>query len=334
MTLKAAVIGVGSMGKNHARVYNELDNVELVAVSDIDKALSDKVASKYKVNSYIDYNELLEKEKPDLVSIVVPTSLHHKVALDVINHGINLLVEKPIASTAEEAEEIIQKASEKKVKLCIGHIERFNPAILELKKRLDAGALGRIYSIQINRVGPFPTRIRDVGVVLDLAVHDLDMMRFLTGSEPKRIYAETERRIHTEHEDILNGFVKFESKTLGVLNINWLTPTKIRELRVTGEKGMFVANQLTQDLYFYESTEKINNNMSYTDMMMGVSEGNMTTLKINKKEPLVAELSAFAASVQNNSDVPVSGEDGLKALELAKLLIESANKKTSLKTGK
>ena len=139
--------------------------------------------------------------------------------------------------------------------LTVGHIERFNPAIRELRRRLEAGELGRIFQISATRLGPFPARIRDVGVVVDLAPHDLDVMRFLVRAEPVRIYAETERRIHTEHEDLFNGTVRFANGVLGVLNINWVTPTKRRVLTVTGERGMYVADYISQDLVFYANPE-------------------------------------------------------------------------------
>jgi len=329
---KAGVIGVGSMGKNHARVYSDIDSADLVAIADPNKELVEKIAAKYHINAYTDYKEMLEKEALDIVSVVVPTTLHKQVSFDVIDQGVNLLLEKPIASTREEAQDIIKKAEEKGVKLAIGHIERFNPAVIELKRRLEAGELGRLYKMHARRVGPFPSRIRDVGVVIDLAVHDLDMMSYLMGSELKRVYAEAEQKINTEHEDMLNGVLKFKNDTLGVLSINWLTPTKIREFSITGEKGMFVVNQLTQDLYFHENALlKESNEKSYSDIIMGVSEGNMTRIKINKKEPLRAELESFIDSVHNDKPVTVTGEDGLKALEMAHLLIESAKRKEVIK---
>jgi UDP-N-acetylglucosamine 3-dehydrogenase len=322
--LNAAVIGIGAMGKNHARIYSELDGVKLVALCDSSpehaKFLSEKFGCKY----YPDYNDMLSKEKIDLVSIAVPTSFHKAVALDCIAKKVNCLIEKPIAPSLKDAEEIIRAARNKKVKLTVGHVERFNPAVIELKKRLGNNELGRVFKIDANRVGPFPARIRDVGVVIDLATHDIDIMRYITGSEVARLYAETERKIHTSSEDLLSGLLKFKNNAICNFNINWLTPTKIRKLYVTGEKGMFVVNYLNQDLYFYEN-EEIHNNLEYADLMRGVSEGKMTKFFINKKEPLKAELEHFVDCVKNGKEPLISGEDGLKALEIALKLIESAN---------
>lgn len=322
--LNAAVIGIGAMGKNHARLYDELDNIKLVAVADPNEKDGKNIAEKYNCKWYAEYKEMIKKEKIDIVSIVVPTQHHALVAIDCLNKKIHCLVEKPIASSVEEGKKVIAAAEKNKAKLMIGHIERFNPAVIELKKRLDNDELGRIFKIDVNRVGPFPARIRDVGVVIDLATHDIDIMRYLTGSEVARLYAETEMKIHTSNEDLLSGLLKFKNGAICNFNINWLTPTKIRKLYVTGEKGMFVVNYLNQDLYFYEN-EEIRNNLNYADIMRGVSEGKMIKFFVNKKEPLKAEIEHFVDCVKNGKEPLVTGGDGLKALEIALKLIESAN---------
>jgi UDP-N-acetylglucosamine 3-dehydrogenase len=321
--LNVAVIGVGSFGKNHVRVYSELENVRLAAVADPDEGHL-KAAAKTGASCYLDYKEMLAKEQLDVVSVVVPTRLHHKIALEVIEAGINLLIEKPIASTVEEAQEIIEAAKAKNLKLTVGHIERFNPAIIELKKRLDKGELGRIYRVGVNRLGPFPTRVRDVGVVIDLAVHDLDIVRFLVGEEVEHLYARTEKKIHTNHEDFLAAILTFKNKTVCNLNIDWLTPAKVRKLFIAGEKGQFVADYLKQDLSFQENSY-LENNISYSDIMRGVSVGKHIQFNIQKKEPLRAELEHFLECVENDKQPMISGEDGMKALELALDLIKSSN---------
>ncbi|MGC8874745.1 MAG: Gfo/Idh/MocA family protein, partial [Chloroflexia bacterium] len=243
---------------------------------------------------------------------------------DVMAQGVHVLVEKPIASTVDEAEEMIRAAKQYGVKLAVGHIERFNPAVIELKKRLDRGELGRIFLIHARRLGPFPERIQDMGVVIDLAAHDLDVMYYLLGQEVERVYAETTRWIHARHEDMLCGLLRFRDGCLGLLDINRLTPTKIRELSVTGEKGMFVVNYLTQDLYFYENTYTAGNwdNLS---ILKGVGEGNMVRLTVARKEPLRAELEAFVRAVKDDLAPPVSGEDGLRVLRLALQLVRSGS---------
>jgi len=323
MTLRAAVIGVGSMGKNHARIYWELPNVDLVGVADFDHDTADNIANKYGTKAFYDYRNLLEETKPDAVTLAVPTIYHRDIALDIIDHGIPLLIEKPIAFTIEEGQSIIDAAEQNQVKLMIGHIERFNPAIITLKEHINAGKLGRIFQMDAHRQGPFPARIADVGVVVDLAVHDLDVMRFVSQKEIIRVYAETEKHIHSKYEDLLTGLVRFSDGIIGTLAINWLTPTKIREFIVTGERGLYRCDYLTQDLYFFENPVSSGSEWDNLRVLRGVREGQMVRHIIAKKEPLRSEQEAFLNSIENDGPVPVSGEDGLKALELAKTIVKS-----------
>ncbi|HLA07977.1 MAG TPA: Gfo/Idh/MocA family oxidoreductase [Anaerolineales bacterium] len=321
--MKVAVIGVGSMGRNHARVYDELPDVELVAVVDSEKSLVAGTAEKYNIRPYADYREMLEKEKPQAVSIAVPTAMHEQVGLAVMEAGAHVLMEKPIAATVEEGRRLIEKAHAMKTQLMVGHIVRFNPAIQVLKQKLDAGELGRIYQILCRRAGPFPDRIRDVGVIVDLAPHDIDIMRFLVGSDPIRVYAEIEQRIHTEYEDLLWATLRFADGIIGGLEINWLTPTKIRETLVLGERGLFRVDDLTQDLYFFENAQVKDVQWAALQTIKGVSEGRMTRFSISRYEPLKAELQSFLKSVRDGSPVPVSGEDGLAALRISLAMVES-----------
>jgi predicted dehydrogenase len=235
--IKVAVIGVGAMGRNHARVYSEMPDVEMVAVSDTRAQQAEVVGRRFGVPAYTDYRVMLDERQPDAVTIAVPTTLHCEVASEAIRRRMHVLIEKPIAFSVEEGQDIIAAAQQAGVHLMIGHIERFNPAVVALKRKLAEGALGRVFQIDAHRQGPFPSRIADVGVVIDLAVHDLDVMRYISGAELVRVYAETERRIHSAHEDLLTGMARLSDGTIGTLTINWLTP-KIRELYVTGI-GMF-----------------------------------------------------------------------------------------------
>ena len=324
--MKVAVIGIGSMGKNHARVYSELPEADLVAVADVDQKLVAETAEKHGAHAYTDYREMLEKEKPEAVSVVVPTAMHEEVGMAALNAGAHVLMEKPIAATVEEGQRLIEKAHAVKKQLMVGHIVRFNPAMQALKQKLADGDLGRIFQIFCRRAGPFPARIRDVGVVVDLAPHDVDVMRFLIGTEPLRVYAETERRIHTDHEDLLWGLLRFPDGVVGSLEINWLTPTKIREVLVLGERGLFRIDDLTQDLYFYENAQVNGDLWPALKTLKGVSEGHMIRYALQRYEPLKAELQAFLGAVKEGKPVPVSGEDGLVALRLALALVESGEK--------
>jgi len=324
--MRVAVIGVGSMGFNHLRVYSELEGVEVVVISDVSAERLELLKARFQVPTYSDYRKLIEEQKPDAVSITVPTSEHEQVATFALRAGVHVLVEKPIASTVEEGQRLIDLAQEVDRKLMVGHIIRFNPAIQELKARLEAGELGKIFQIFCRRAGPFPARIRDVGVVVDLAPHDVDIMRFLTGMDPLRVFAETEQRIHTDHEDMLFGLLRFPHGITAALEINWLTPTKIRETLVLGEKGMFRVDDLLQDLYFFENSQASGELWAGIKSIRGVSEGKMIRYALKRQEPLKAEIEAFLDAVRNDTDVPVSGENGLKALRLSLALVESGVK--------
>jgi predicted dehydrogenase len=233
-------------------------------------------------------------------------------------------VEKPIAATLDGGRLMIEKARLVNRQLMVGHIVRFNPAMQQLKQRLQNGEIGRFFQIFCRRVGPFPARIRDFGVAIDLAPHDIDSMRFLTNMEPIRVFCETGQRINTKSEDLLLGLLRFPDGVTGALEINWLTPTKVRDVVVLGERGMFRVDDLTQDLYFYENAEVGQNVWLAMQTLKGVSEGSMTRFAIQRQEPLKAELQAFVSAIQAGNPVPVSGEDGLAALRLALALIESS----------
>lgn len=322
--IRVAVIGLGSMGRNHARVLHNMPGVSLVGVADTNVAVAEQLARLHGTRAYADYRQLISIENPHAVCVVVPTHTHFQVVRDVLLHGCHVLVEKPMTATLDEAQELIELSQSVKSCLMVGHIERYNPAIIELRDRLARGELGKVFQIHARRLGPFPERIRDVGVVVDLATHDLDVMRFLTGQEAVRVYAECKRRIHTTNEDMLTGLLHFEDETIGLLEVNWLTPTKIREIYVTGERGMFRADYLTQDLYFFENADATTSQWTPLSVLRGVSEGSMTRFTIRRREPLAAELEAFFAFCRGENVSVVGGSDGKAALQLAMALISSA----------
>ena len=320
----AAVIGVGSMGKNHARGYSAIKDVNLAAISDIDNE-ADKIAGRFNARYYKNYKEMLSEEKLDAVSICVPTKLHKDIALDVIKSRINVLVEKPIAATTQEAREIIDAARRNNVKLMIGHIEQFNPVVAELKKRIQRNELGRIMQVHCQRLSLFPLRIIDVGVIIDLAIHEIYVLKYLIDSKIKRVYAETAQRFHSSHEDLLIGTIRFDNDVLGVISSNWLTPKKVRQIKVTGERGMFFADYLAQELYFYEK-EFAAKSIDYNDAFIKGREGKKVKVEIKKSEPLKNELEAFIDCIKKNKEPPVTGKDGLEALEIAQNFLESSKK--------
>lgn len=314
--LKAAVIGVGSIGQNHARVYREMDGVQLVGVADSFPATAAKIGNRLNIPFYTDVDKMLDEQKPDMVSVSVPTSLHFDVGLKMIERGLHVLVEKPITSTVEQAEALCAAAKKKGVQLAVGHIERFNPAAMELRRRLKEGMAGRVYKIHTQRLSPYPSRIQDAGVVIDLASHDIDLMRYLMGEEVIRVYGETQQSINSDREDMFNGLMRFRGGTVGVLDVNWMTPTKIRRLTVTGGRGMFDCNLLSQELFFYEN-DAAPSQWDTLSILRGVSEGNVLGIRISRHEPLAAELADFAAAVRDGRNPTVTGQDGLETLRLA-----------------
>lgn len=307
------------MGANHARVLGEMPGVELVAVADASPEAVQRTVGGRAIPGFPDAASLLRETSPDLVSIVVPTQLHEEVALLAIDAGANVLVEKPIAATLAAAQRIATAAEGAGIVLTIGHIERFNPAVQALKQRLDAGQGGPVLQVRARRVGPFPHRIRDVGVIHDLAPHDIDIMRFLLGEEVERVFAETRRLIATANEDMFAGVVRFRGGAMGMLDINWLTPMKERSLTVLCEKGMFVVDYAAQSLAFFENFDATAREGRYAS----VTEGPMTRYPIANREPLRVELEAFRDSVLAGGPAPVSARDGMTALAVAEALVRS-----------
>jgi len=301
--LRAGVIGVGAMGKNHARLYSELKGVELIGVADVNQALAASIAQTYGCKPYADYHDLLDRNL-DAISIVVPTTLHKKVALDAITKRINVLVEKPIADTVENADEIIKVARQNKVKLMVGHVERFNPAIIKLKELIDNRLLGNVVSISAKRVGLYNPRIKDVGIIIDLGTHDIDIMSYLYGERIKEVYALAGSVVHS-HEDHAIITLNFDNGSSGVIDTNWLTPHKVRNLTVIGSKGIAEVNYIEETLRIFDQEW-------------------IRDAKIEREEPLKLELMHFIDCVQNDREPLVSGEEGKHALEVALAAIESA----------
>lgn len=324
--LRVAVIGVGEMGRNHARVFSEMPEANLVAVADMNMAAASAAARFKGVEAYDDFDRMLDEARPEAVTIAVPTILHAEVAAKVIERGIHVLLEKPIALNVEQAREIIRKARSHGVRLAVGHVERFNPAVRALKKLLQSGQLGRTFQVCTRRQGPYPARIRDVGVTIDLAVHDLDIVRFVTGAEVSSLFAVTGSVIGAAFEDNVHGMLHLTNGAIASVTANWITPTKIRELSVIGESGMFRVDYLTQDLFFYENDHRPAQATDWDTMvvMRGVREGRMIRHMVVKKEPLRAELEAFVALARGEASDAVSAADGREALRLAQLMLHSS----------
>jgi predicted dehydrogenase len=294
--VKIAIIGLGSMGKNHYRVLKNISDVEIVALCDVVKK------ENYKEPFYQDLEDMLKNEKIDAAIIAVPTFLHKKIALKVASYGIDMLIEKPVASKIEDAKEILDFVEKKALKSCIGHVERFNPAILNLKDELKKRT---IYTIEITRVGPFPPRISDVGVLTDLAVHDIDLIRYITGKNILNKSIFKSQKIHNHYED--NAVLSFllEDNIIANITTNWLTPFKRRKVEVACEKVYYEADLIAQTLQEF-SDYKTDNSYRIKD------------LHIKKDEPLLKELEAFVNYLKTGERGNLASiEDSIETLKVA-----------------
>ena len=296
-TVNVGVIGVGAMGENHVRVYHKIEEANLVAVSDVSERALKKIEKKYGAKGYTEYSELLENPEIEVVSVCVPTTFHHNVVMEAIKNGKHVLVEKPIAFTLEEAEEMIAAAKEAGVLLATGHVERFNPAVQKAKELVDDGVIGDIVSTFAKRVGPLPPRIKDVGVAIDLAIHDLDIMNYLFDEEVTQVYGSMNNILgDCEFEDHAEIMVNFDNESTGIIEVNWLTPYKRRELELTGTAGIISVDYIQQSIEVYGKFAQ--------------------DIQIKHEEPLKGELISFLNAVVNGTEPEITGEDGLKALKM------------------
>ena len=320
--LRVGLAGLGSMGRNHLRILSGRTDLVLAAVADPVGAALAVATSQTGAQGFDEPLAMIAEADLDAVVIAAPTTAHVPLALAAIEQGIAVLVEKPLAATTDEAMRIVAAARAAGVPVQVGHVERFNPAVLELGRLIDDGWLSTVYSIASRRAGPFPARIRDVGVTVDLATHDADILSWIAGERPSRVYAETAQRIHATNEDLLFGLLHFPSGATGMLDVNWLTPAKRRQLIVVGEEGMFELDYLTQRLTFTRATDTTNPRLigGYAPTF----EGEVVDLPVTSTEPLAGELEAFVSVVRNGGRPVVDAEDGLWAVAIATSLLTAA----------
>ncbi len=320
--INVAVVGVGTMGRNHARVYSEMKGVKLLAVCDINPKTVKEIAKQYNISYYVDYKQLIRSEKLDAVSIAVPTEFHKKVAEYFIKKNIPVLIEKPIASTTANARKLIDLAKKRNVILTVGHIEKFNPAITKLQRLLQKGEFGDILSIVVRRVGLFPTQVKDVGVVTDLAVHDLDIITSLVGRTPSTIYARGGISLKGTHEDHAEIFLDFDNFGCFIL-VNWVTPVKIRKLSITGTEGHAELDYVTQKLEVFKSNFINKKVPGFKEFVNEFGDPKKNQINIKNQEPLVLELKNFIGNVEGKERLKNKPSQALSALYLSELVIKS-----------
>jgi predicted dehydrogenase len=304
-TLKVGVVGLGWMGRVHLRNYTEMANVECIGAVDIEQERLDEVKEQFGVPGFKSIEELLEHDL-DAISVCVPTSLHHEVGKKIIEKKINLIIEKPLAVSVAEGQELVTLAEQNGVALMVGHVERFNPAVQRVKSLMteEAGPI----SIQIERVGPYPPRIQDVGVVKDLASHDIDLLRFLSGSDFKDVYAVT-TSTRGKHEDNALITAEMENGVLCNINTNWVTPYKSRKIRVAAKTKFIEANLITQEVREYSE-------FSTYDQSYSVREWPLIF-----REPVKEELTLFLKALREGTEVPITGRDGLEVLKTFEIVL-------------
>lgn len=299
--IRCAVIGVGYLGKFHSDKYAALDNAELVAVSDASPERCDEVAKLHNVEGVVDYTKLIGKV--DAVSIAVPTSNHYEVAKLFLENGVHVLLEKPITTTVAEAEELIKIAKDKNVVFQIGHLERFNPALIAMQEVLDKPIF-----IESLRIAPFKIRATDVSVVLDLMIHDIDLVQHLVGSEIKDIRANG-APVLSKHLDIANARIEFENGCVANVSASRVSSKMKRQMRVFQHDAFFSGDLQNKTLSIHRKGKN--------EMFPGVPEIVRENLALADADALLEEIKAFLASIENGSAPLVSGEDGLRALHTA-----------------
>jgi predicted dehydrogenase len=325
--VRVALVGAGQMGRHHARVISESEKAQLSAIVDPDTSAS-WLSALAQTPRFRSVEELIAADPPDIAIVAIPTEAHADATSALLEAGVHVLVEKPISGTTDEAEEMIELASRHNRTLAVGHVERFNPAVRALRDRLRTNDLGRVFQVHTRRLSPFPSRVGDTGVAFDLATHDLDLMCELAG-RPVRLSAESDRKAHRSHEDLLAAIIRFETGVIGLLEANWLTPTKVRQLTVTGERGTFVVDYLNQHLTLYENAHE-SESWSTLDIFDGVTEGDVVRFAIPRVEPLRAQFDALLATVDGEDVEYVDGAAGLRALRLALAVVQAGSSGESI----
>ena len=323
--LRAGLIGLGMMGRHHARVLGSVDGVELVAVADPGGDVHGAAGGRPVLGSV----EELIAVGLDCCVVAVPTVHHAEVGLRLAEAGVHALLEKPLAPDVKTATLLAEAFEAAGLVGAVGHIERYNPSLQNLRKRLENGEVGEVFQVVTRRQGPFPNRIVDVGVVQDLATHDIDSTAWVTQQSYTSVSAHTAYRSGREHEDLIAVTGRLSDGTVVNHLVNWLSPMKERVTIVTGEKGCFVADTLNADLTFYaNSSAPTTLQWEAMQAFRGVSEGDMVRYAIPKPEPLRTELEAFRDAVLDVGDGRqriVSMRQGLAVVKVAEAALKSAN---------
>lgn len=317
--VRVGVVGLGMMGRNHARVVRELDGVELVGIAD---PMGDMHGVAGDTPVFTDPQQLIQLGI-DAAIVAAPTEDHLSLGLLLADAGVHTMIEKPLADTVESANQLCDAFANAGLVGCVGHIERFNPALQQLKRRLREGQAGEIFQIATRRIGPFPARIKDVGVVKDLATHDLDLTAWIADSAYVSVQARTAFKTGREHEDLVAITGQLADGTVTNHLVNWLSPVKERLVTVTGTLGLFLADTLTGDLTWFANAD-VPSEWTAMSVLRGVAEGDMIRYAYPKPEPLKVEHEAFRDAVLGIESRVVTMSEGLRVVEVAQQVLDSA----------
>lgn len=317
--IKVGVLGIGSMGRHHVRNVRNTEGFDLVAIAD-------PGGDKFGVAGDLAVLESVEQliaAGIDACVVAVPTALHEDAALKLAEAGVHTLVEKPLAVDSTSGKRIVEAFESAGLVGCVGYVERCNPALLEMRKRLRAGQLGEVYQVVTRRQSPFPARISDVGVVKDLATHDVDLAAWIAGAPYELVFAQTAHKSGREFEDMMVASGRFANGVLVNNLVNWLTPYKDRATIVVGEHGALVADTALVDLTFFENGE-FPVEWDQIAAFRGVSEGTVTRYALQKREPLAVEHANFRDAIRGNKTDMVTMREGLEAIRVTEAILESA----------
>ena len=310
--LGVAVIGAGFWGRNHARNFKDLEETELLAVCDINAERAKIVAERFNVKAYANVGKLLRRKDVEAVSICAWSTSLAKEALKALKAGKHVLVEKPMATSTRQAERLLETAEKGGLHLTVGFLMRFIPGVRHIKEAIENRTIGSLVCATAKRVSQWPERIGDVGVVKDIAIHDIDVIRYLFNEDPIAVYAKTGSMRHKKFEDYAQIMLTFEGGKSGFIESNWLTPYKTRTLIVTGSKAIMKLDYITQELMIEDAKETIQPRYPW-------------------REPLKLELRHFANCVLKREEPIITGVDGLKALQIAEAALKSSAKGKAIK---
>lgn len=322
--MKVGVIGTGSMGQNHVRVLSEI--ADLVGICDSNPEVGSKVAERYETKFYQNVDEFLSSGV-EAVSIVTPTGVHYEITKKAIAAGVNILLEKPATGDPVKLKELSKLADRANVVLAIGLIERHNPAVSFAMKNLKGGNFGSIISAHARRVSLFPQRIKDVGVIMDLGIHDIDVIKYLAGSRIRRVFATAGKFKNKDFEDHANIVMEFESGISGTVEVNWLTPTKVRSLALTCSDQFAELDYISQSIEIYSTTLREFDPSNLYDLGL---EYQGRTISLKKEEPLKRELHDFLKACESHIPPLVTALDAAETIKIAQAAIESSRTKQAV----